>query len=133
MPQERAVSQLISPRALMFGAVGAGGLVVHLAVLTAVRHAGLAFAWAQALAALCAMTSNYLVNNAVTYRDRQKRGFAVLTGYLRFCLFCSAGLAASVAVGSLLRRYVAIDWVCGAAGAVAGAAWNYVTTSLAVW
>jgi dolichol-phosphate mannosyltransferase len=133
LPQRPAVRQLISPRALMFGAVGASGLALHLAVLTAVRHTGLAFAWAQAIAALCAMTSNYLINNAVTYRDRRKRGLALLTGYLRFCLFCAAGLAASVATGSLLRRVVPIDWVCGAAGAVAGAAWNYVTTSLAVW
>ena len=133
MPQQSAVRQLISPRALMFGAVGGGGLVVHLAVLAAGGHAGMALAWVQDLAALTAMTANYLVNNAVTYRDRRKRGLALLTGYLRFCLFCSAGLAASVAVGSLLRRYVAIDWVCGAAGAGAGAAWNYVTTSLAVW
>jgi dolichol-phosphate mannosyltransferase len=133
LPQQPAVRQLISPRALMFCAVGAGGLVVHLAVLTAVRHTGVAFAWAQTIAALSAMTSNYLVNNSVTYRDRRKRGVALLIGYLRFCLFCGAGLAASVVVGSLLRRYVAIDWVCGAAGAVAGAAWNYVTTSLAVW
>ncbi len=117
----------------MFGVVGVSGLALHLAVLTAVRHAGLAFAWAQTVAALMAMTSNYLINNAVTYRDRRKRGLALLSGYLRFCLFCSAGLAVSVATGSLLRRYVAIDWVCGAAGAVAGATWNYVTTSLAVW
>ena len=133
MPQPRAASALISPRALIFGAVGASGLGVHLAVLTALRHAGLTFAAAQALAALGAMTSNYLINNAVTYRDRRKRGAELLTGYLRFCLFCGAGLAASVAVGSLMRRFVPIDWVCGAAGAVAGAAWNYVTTSLAVW
>ena len=133
MPDDQAARQLISPRALLFGAVGASGLALHLAVLTAVRHAGVAFAWAQALAALTAMTSNYLINNAVTYRDRRKRGRALFAGYLRFCLFCSAGLAASVATGALLRRYVAIDWVCGVAGAVAGAAWNYVTTSLAVW
>jgi dolichol-phosphate mannosyltransferase len=117
----------------MFGVVGASGLGVHLAVLTALRHGGLAFAWAQTAAALSAMTSNYLMNNAVTYRDRRKRGRDLVAGYLRFCLFCLAGLAASVAVGSLLRRLVPIDWVCGVAGAVAGAGWNYVTTSLAVW
>jgi dolichol-phosphate mannosyltransferase len=129
----RPVSELVSPRALSFGAVGASGLAVHLAVLTGLRHAGVAFAWAQAAAALCAMTSNYLLNNAVTWRDRRKRGAEFLSGYLRFCLLCGAGLVVSVAVGSLLRRYVASDWVCGAAGAVAGAGWNYVTTALAVW
>jgi dolichol-phosphate mannosyltransferase len=124
---------IISPRALMFGVVGAGGVLVHLSVLTAARHLGMVFGFAQALAALTAMTSNYLINNAVTYRDRRKRGFALVTGYVRFCLFCSAGLAANVAVATLLRQYVPNDAVCGVAGAAVGAAWNYVTTSLAVW
>jgi dolichol-phosphate mannosyltransferase len=124
---------LISPRALMFGAVGASGVAVHLAILTLLRHLGLPFSLAQTLAAVTAMTSNYLVNNAVTYRDRRKRGAALIWGYLRFCLLCSAGLAANVAVATLLRQYVPYDWLCGIAGAGVGAAWNYVTTSLAVW
>jgi len=37
------------------------------------------------------MTSNYLINNAVTYHDRRKRGWKLLGGYLAFCLACSAG------------------------------------------
>jgi len=129
----KMTKDLISPRALMFGVVGASGVVVHLGVLTALRGTGMIFAVAQSVAALTAMTSNYLINNAVTYRDRRKRGFALLTGYARFCLFCAAGLAANIAVATLLRQYVPYDWVCGLAGAGVGAAWNYVTTSIAVW
>jgi dolichol-phosphate mannosyltransferase len=122
---------VLSPRALMFGLVGAGGVVVHLSVLRAAL--GLGFAEAQLLAALTAMTSNYLINNAVTYRDRRKRGWALLGGYARFCLFCSMGLAANVAVADLLHQHVPVWWLAGVAGAAVGAAWNYVTTSLAVW
>ncbi len=124
---------LISPRAVMFGAVGAFGVLTHLAVLTALRRAGLAFAPAQALAAVTAMTGNYLINNAITFRDRRKRGWDLLSGYARFCLLCGVGLAANVAAAAILRRYVPFDWVCGVAGAAVGSAWNYVTTSLAVW
>jgi dolichol-phosphate mannosyltransferase len=129
----KMTKDLISPRALMFGVVGASGVAVHLATLTAVRGAGVMFAYAQAVAALTAMTSNYLINNAVTYRDRRRRGLALLTGYLRFCLLCAAGLAANVAVATLARRYLPHDWMAGLAGAGVGAAWNYVTTALAVW
>lgn len=124
---------LISPRVLMFGAVGASGVAVHLTVLTLVRRLGTDFLDAQTIAAVVAMTSNYLINNAVTYRDRRKRGLALLTGYVRFCLLCAAGLAANVAVATLVRQYVPYDWVAGLAGAGVGAAWNYVTTALAVW
>jgi dolichol-phosphate mannosyltransferase len=124
---------LISPRALMFGLVGAGGVLVHLTVLRGGLVLGLGFTAAQLLAATTAMTSNYLINNAFTYRDRRKRGWGLLTGYVRFCLLCSAGLAANVAVGAMLHEWVPVWWLAGVAGAGVGAAWNYVTTSLAVW
>ena len=124
---------VISPRALMFGAVGASGVAVQLGVMEGLRHAGLNFTLAQTFAALAAMTSNYLINNTVTYRDRRKKGWRLLTGYARFCLFCSAGLAANVAVATVLRPYVPADWMAGVAGAGVGAAWNYITTALAVW
>lgn len=127
----KLLRDIVSPRALMFGLVGAGGVLVHLGVLRAAL--GLGFAGAQALAATTAMTSNYLVNNAVTYRDRRKKGWALLTGYVRFCLLCSAGLAANVAVAALVQERLHIWWLSGVAGAAVGAAWNFVTTSLAVW
>lgn len=127
----KLLRDVISPRALMFALVGAGGLLVHLAVLRAALSLG--FAGAQALAAATAMTSNYLVNNAVTYRDRRKKGWALLTGYVRFCALCSVGLGANVAVGALVQEHFHIWWLSGAAGAAVGAAWNFVTTALAVW
>ncbi|MFK5688006.1 GtrA family protein, partial [Lactiplantibacillus plantarum] len=61
------------------------------------------FIVAQFLAAVIAMTSNYLINNVVTYRDRRKTGLALITGYLRFCLLCAVGLMANVAVGNLIN------------------------------
>jgi dolichol-phosphate mannosyltransferase len=122
---------VLSPRALLFGLVGLSGVLVNVAVVYAL--AGLRFLPAQAIGAVVAMTSNYLINNAVTYRDRRKRGFALLSGYLRFCLLCAIGLAANVAVASLTFQFVPHRWVGVVAGAAVGAAWNYVTTSLAVW
>ncbi|MDE2487066.1 MAG: glycosyltransferase family 2 protein [Alphaproteobacteria bacterium] len=123
--------QVLSPRAIMFSLVGATGVAIHLGVLKAGLAMG--FAPAQALAAVTAMTSNYLVNNAVTYRDRRKRGLALLTGYLQFCGLCSVGLLANVAVGSVAQQHLHVWWLSGISGAAVGAAWNYVTTSLAVW
>lgn len=122
---------ILSPRVLMFCLVGAAGVVVHLAVLRAML--GVGFVGAQIIAAQTAMTSNYLVNNAITYRDRRKRGLALLTGYLKFCLFCSVGLAANVAVASMLHERLPIWWAAGLTGAGVGAAWNFATTSVAVW
>jgi len=123
----------ISPRFLMFAMVGASGVGVHLVTLKALLNLGSGFATAQGLAAVGAMTSNYLINNAVTYRDRRKRGFGLVAGYFKFCLLCSIPLAANVAVGTVVYERGAAWAAAGIAGAVVAAAWNYVTTSKAVW
>ena len=129
----RFSGNLIPPRALMFALVGASGLIVHLAILRLALAFGLRFALAQTAGAITAMTSNYLINNAVTYRDRRLRGRRLITGYLRFCALCSVGLVANVAVADLVHRHAPIWWLAGIVGAVFGAVWNYVSTSLAVW
>lgn len=122
---------LISPRMLGFLMVGASGVLVHLGVLRGLLFVG--FAEAQFFAAATAMTTNYALNNSLTYRDRRKTGAALLTGYLRFCLVCSLGLAANVAVAALVREHGESWWLAGLAGAAVGALWNYVASSLIVW
>ncbi|HEV2365945.1 MAG TPA: glycosyltransferase family 2 protein [Caulobacteraceae bacterium] len=124
---------LLPPRALFFALVGTCGLVVHLISLRIGLALGLAFISAQGAAAVVAMTSNYLVNNAITYRDRRLHGWKLITGYLKFCGLCGLGLVANVAVAGLVHQFEPIWWLAGAAGALFGAAWNYVTTFLAVW
>ena len=42
------------------------------------------FAEAQACGALLAMTSNFVLNNFLTYRDQRLKGFAILRGLLLF-------------------------------------------------
>jgi dolichol-phosphate mannosyltransferase len=129
----RLSGNLVPPRALMFGLVGASGVLVDLAVLRLGLTFHLHIALAQTIAAATAMTSNFLINNAVTYRDRRLTGMRLLIGYLRFCALCGVGLIANVAVTALVYRHAPVWWLAGVAGALFGAVWNYVSTSLAVW
>jgi len=129
----RLSGNLVPPRALLFFLVGASGLAVHLGVLQLGHSLGLGFSVAQAIAATTAMTSNFLINNQITYRDRRLHGLKLLTGYLRFCALCSVGLVANVAVGDLVKHALGVWWLAGVVGALFGAVWNYVSTSLAVW
>ncbi len=128
----RASSNLVSPRLLLFGLVGASGVALHLAVLQVLPHS-ITFLPAQFIAALAAMTSNFFINNAVTYRDRRKRGLGLITGYVQFCALCSVGFMANLAVANQLEQWLGGRFVAGGVGAVFGAVWNYVTTALAVW
>jgi dolichol-phosphate mannosyltransferase len=124
---------VISPRMVFFALVGLSGLAVHMAVLTLTQTSGMRFWIGQTLAALVAMTSNYLVNNVVTYRDRRRKGWALMVGYLRFAVRCSISLVANVAVAAELHVH-GLPWPwAGLAGASCGAVLNYVSTFLGVW
>ena len=59
---------------ISFLIVGGSGVFVHLAVLYAALAATGQFALSQTLAALAAVTSNFLLNNRLTFRDKRLRG-----------------------------------------------------------
>ena len=128
----RASNNFISPRLLLFGLVGASGVAVHILVLRLLPDA-VAFFPAQFLAALVAMTTNFFINNAVTYRDRRRHGLGLIAGYVQFCALCSVGFLANLAVANQLEQWFGGRLLAGATGAVFGAIWNYVSTALAVW
>jgi dolichol-phosphate mannosyltransferase len=131
----KATGGAIPARAVMFALVGSTGFLVNVAAAMALEaaRAPLAFWQIQLLAAFVAMTSNFAINNAVTYFDRRKKGLALVSAYIRFCLLCSAGLFVNVAVASFLEDRIAMPVASTVAGAAFGAVWNYVTTTLAVW
>src|SRR5665213_489880 len=102
---------VVTLRFLMFAMVGSLGVFVHFAVLyAALEIAGLSFPEAQACGALSAMTSNFVLNNFLTYRDQRLKGFAILRGMLLFYLVCSVGLLANVGVAFSVYDQEPIWW-----------------------
>jgi dolichol-phosphate mannosyltransferase len=89
--------------------------------------------WAQTLAMMVAIVSNFAINNALTYRDRRLRGLTFFTGLLRFYLVSMAGLVSNIGVSDWLFVNAQKWWVAGLAGAVIGVVWNYVVASQFVW
>jgi dolichol-phosphate mannosyltransferase len=125
---------IVSLRFLLFAMVGSIGLLVHFAALfIALEALDVPFAEAQGTAALCAMTSNFILNNFLTYRDQRLKGFAILRGLLLFYLVCSVGLLANVGVALSVFDQEPIWWLAGAAGALMGVVWNYAMSGLFVW
>lgn len=124
----------LSLRFLMFALVGTLGLAVHLIALKLVLEISSAsFTVAQAIAAFVAMTSNFLLNNLLTYRDQRLRGLGLLRGLVLFYLVCAVGLLANVGVAFSIYNQQPIWWLAGAAGALMGVVWNYALSSLLVW
>ena len=125
---------IVSLRFLLFALVGGTGLFVHLGTLfVALRLFHVPFAGAQAAGAFVAMTSNFILNNFLTYRDQRLKGFAILGGLLAFYLVCSVGLFANVGVAFSVYDKQPIWWLAGTAGALMGVVWNYAMSGLFVW
>jgi dolichol-phosphate mannosyltransferase len=128
------LGDLVSIRFLMFCLVGASGLLVHLAALrAAMLGLALDFLPAQIVATFVAMTSNFLLNNWLTYRDRRLKGPAMLWGLLTFYLVCSVGVVANLGVANLIYGNQPVWWLAGTAGALMGAMWNYTASSILTW
>ncbi len=125
---------VVSLRFLLFAMVGGSGLFVHLGTLfVALKLFHLPFSVSQAAGAIVAMTSNFILNNFLTYRDQRLKGFAVVRGLLAFYLVCSVGLLANVGVAFSVYTQEPIWWLAGAAGALMGVVWNYAVSGLFVW
>jgi dolichol-phosphate mannosyltransferase len=133
----KVTGDLVDPRFIFFAIVGTIGLFVHLLVLwlmlvfLPLQHD--LFRAAQILATFAAMTSNFLLNNELTYRDRRLKGWAMLKGFVLFCLIGSVGVLANVDLANWLYIERPIWWVAGAVGAVMSALWNYAMSTLFVW
>ncbi len=130
----KLTNDAVSLRFLLFAMVGSIGLLVHLATLfIALKVFSAPFPEAQASGAIVAMTSNFILNNFLTYRDQRLKGFAILRGLIAFYLVCSVGLFANVGVAFSVYDQEPIWWLAGAAGALMGVVWNYAVSGLFVW
>jgi dolichol-phosphate mannosyltransferase len=130
----KTTNDLVSIRFFSFCLIGLTGIGVHMLALTAgLELFGLSFTGAQTAATLCAITSNYILNNAITYRDMRLRGFAFVLGWLEFTAICAIGAMSNVGIASYIYSQH-IDWeLAGLSGALVGVAWNYMVSTMFVW
>jgi len=130
---DKMVGRWIPVRFVMFGLVGGTGIVVHLAAMYLLHLAGMTFVNAQIGALLAAMTSNFFLNNLITYRDKRLRGWAMLRGLLSFCAACSIGAVINAGIAIHVFSVVPNWALAGLAGAIIGAIWNYGVSRVFTW
>ncbi|RDE07985.1 glycosyltransferase [Pelagibacterium lacus] len=120
---------------LLFSLVGASGILVHLVTLTlAFEVFDFNFANSQLLATVVAMTTNFILNNELTYADKKLRGRRFWTGLLSFYLVCSFGALANVSVASVLFEAHVVNFLfAGIAGAIMSVVFNYAATRIFTW
>jgi dolichol-phosphate mannosyltransferase len=131
---DKLTGGLLPARFVMFMLVGGSGVAVHLAALSTL-FAGLhrPFLIAQATATIIAMTSNFFLNNVLTFRDSRLRGWNALRGLLFFYLACSFGAFTNVTVAYFIFKRQFAWYLAGVVGIAVSSVWNYVTNSLFTW
>jgi dolichol-phosphate mannosyltransferase len=133
---DKATRGRIPIRFVFFALNGSSGVVVHLSVLRALLFAlpSIGFAGAQTIATFVAMTSNFFLNNSITYHDRRLKGAAALSrGLFSFWALCALGAVANVGAATRLYEIAPVWWLAGVAGAAVSAVWNYSVSGLFVW
>jgi dolichol-phosphate mannosyltransferase len=131
---DKKLGYIVPARFILFSLVGLSGVVVHLlALVTTFKSFGLNFPIAQTIATLIAMTTNFALNNILTYQDRRLRGMRFLTGLLTFYLVCGIGVIANVGIANFVFERNYTWWLAGGAGALIGTVWNYAASSILTW
>jgi dolichol-phosphate mannosyltransferase len=133
---DRMFGHLVPVRFAMFSAIGLLGLGLHMTVLTLLyKGLGLSFLTGQIVATAVALTFNFFLNNALTYRELRLKGArALFGGWVSFALVCSVGAIANVGIAHFLHDVQSGEWAVSAIiGVLVGAVWNYALSSRFVW
>ena len=127
------MGRLLPARFFLFAAVGASGVGVHLCALWLLYAVSGHFLLSQALATGVAMTSNFVLNNLITYGDQRLRGRAMWRGLFSFYAACGIGALINLAIADWLFLKSTPYWVAGLGGALIAAFWNFFTTASFTW
>ncbi|MBB3695884.1 glycosyltransferase family 2 protein [Sphingomonas sp. BK580] len=141
---DKSFGRYVPVRFISFAMVGGSGVFVHFLVLTIVleslltfgdgaAHQGRSFAIAQGAATLVATTSNFLLNNLLTYRDQRLTGRRLWWGWLSFNLVCGIGFLANVGIAHYLYQHQNYLIVSALAGIAVTTVWNYAMSSIFTW
>jgi len=131
---DKFIGDYVSPSFVLFSLVGASGVVLYLAVLwLQLSWLGVSFRQAQVVATLASMTTNFLLNNAITYRDRRLRGWNILHGLFLFYVACSFGVLINIETAEFARSAGFPWYAAGLLGLVLSSVWNYGVTRIFTW
>jgi dolichol-phosphate mannosyltransferase len=130
----KATDDLIPIRFVSFLMVGTAGMMIHILTLKfALLFLDVSFGIGQTIATLVAMTSNFIFNNMLTYRDQRLHGLTAIKGLLLFFVICSVGAVSNIGVANWIYAHEGVWWVAGLSGSVLSAVWNYAISSAVVW
>ena len=127
--------RLLPRRAISFGLVGISGIFVQLFITSfLVKIFLIDFYNALPFAVIFAATSNFIINNQVTFRAERLKNKALFIGLLKFLIVASLPVIANVGITTAFYKYITADtFIAQIAGIAIVYAWNYLASSSFVW
>ncbi len=123
----------VSIRFILFCMVGLSGIFVQLLVTGLAMLLINQFPTSQTIGIIAAMTSNYFLNNAITFQERKLKSIDSIRGLFSFYLICSLGAFANIAIATYVFN-ISSNWLVSSfIGAGFGAVWNFTLTSTFTW
>ena len=129
------INRIIPRKAISFGVVGSIGVLVHLAmVYFLISITSLSFIQVLPFAGVSAASSNFLINNMFTFRNKRLRGIGLFYGLLKFLMVSSIPLVANVGLAASYYTFISPNtFISQMAGIIVVFIWNYVASSKFVW
>ena len=127
--------RLIPRKAISFAFVGITGVLVQFLISYSFMWLlGFSFQNVLPIAVVLAATSNYLVNNWLTFRVNRLRNKALFVGLLKFLLVSSLPIIANVGLASSFYKLISPNTLFSQlAGIIVVFIWNYAASSKLVW
>ncbi len=123
----------VSIRFILFCMVGLSGIFVQLLITGFAMLLINKFPTSQTLGIVAAMTSNYFLNNIITFQERKLRSFDLIRGLFSFYLICSLGALINIATASYFFGFSSNWLISSFLGACFGAVWNFTLSSIFTW
>ena len=125
----------IPRKAISFGLVGSTGVVVQLiSSYSLMIIFGLNFEISLPIAVILAASSNFFINNWLTFRSKRLKNKKLILGLLKFLIVSSLPIFANVGLASSFYNYVTPNtFISQMAGIIIVFIWNYAASSRFVW
>jgi len=127
--------RLFPRRAISFALVNFSGILVQLTINKIISdNTNILFETALSISVLCGATSNYLINNILTFRSRRLKGGRLILGLSKFLIVSILPLIANVGIASAFYNLISKNsFLAQLAGILLTFIWNYLASSRFVW
>ena len=127
--------RIIPRRAVSFALVGSIGVLVQLfTIYFLIGFFNLTFEKVLPVGVIVAASSNFIINNLLTFRIKRLVGKGFFLGLLKFLLVSSLPIIANIGVTNLFYSQLSVNtFISQIGGILVVFIWNYAASSKVVW